>query len=280
MTALIPTDYHMHSTFSPDADHTPAQMCRQALALGFRAIAITDHIEWHANGHSYFPDVDAVDAYFETIASCQQHFAPLGLAVYSGVELGNPQNYLAEARAFANQHPFDVVIGSMHWLGSENIHAASCFEGRDATSVYIEYFIEMERMATSCDLDFVAHFDRIFWPGTTLAGQPDLKRLEPVLRKTLATIASREQGLELNTRFLDHVPNWNDTLITLLTWFRQQGGRHVLVNSDAHRIGELGRNQGIAQQLLHEAGFERPARLRDLKAIPVTMSISSEFADF
>lgn len=258
----IHTDYHVHSTFSPDGKNTIAELCQQALTLGMREIAITEHAEWHPRMHWPFP---RADAYFDTIAQCRQRYGSQGLTIYSGVELGNPHDHQEKANALINQYPFDVVIASQHWLGADNIHLSEAFVGREPTQVYANYFLEMGRMSATCDFDFVAHFDRIFWPGTDLFGQPDLQLLEPVIRETLATIATNGQGLELNGRFLDHVPNWNHAILRILTWFREEHGEHVVVNSDAHHVMELARNQDVALALLRSTGFSAPARLRNLR---------------
>jgi len=77
----------------------------------------------------------------------------------------------------------------------------------------------------------------------------------------MSAIAQNGKTLELNTRFLTHTPNWNNALITTFRWFREAGGRQVAINSDAHRISEIGRNMDIAQKLLVEAGFKLPEQL-------------------
>ena len=60
--------------------------------------------------------------------------------------------------------------------------------------------------------------------------------------------------LELNTRFLMHEPGWNDVLESVLRWYREEGGRWVAVNSDAHRVAEIGRSRAIALDLVEAAG--------------------------
>ncbi|NJN81534.1 MAG: PHP domain-containing protein [Caldilineaceae bacterium] len=134
----IQTDYHMHTTFSPDADNTPSEMCEQALAVNMRAIALTEHAEWHPRSRSPFENTDA---YFETVERCQLAYGPKGLSVLSGVEVGNPHEYAAEASEFLAENPFDVVIGSIHWLGDDNIHLQEIFAHRDATDSLHRLFL-------------------------------------------------------------------------------------------------------------------------------------------
>ena len=257
--STLTTDYHMHSTFSPDGDHTPEMMCRRALDLGLTEIALTEHAEWHPASQIYgFPNVEG---YFDAIDRCRDEFEPLGLTIHAGVELGNPHMFAQQVLHLLAEYPFDVVIGSLHWLNDKNIHEAVCFANRQPDEVYTAYFKEITQMAMNFDFDIVAHFDRLIWRGTLLGHTFDPVRLEPTLREMLSTIARYGRALELNTTFLTHQPSWVDALTTMFRWFREEGGRLVVVNSDAHRITEIGRHRALAEQILHEAGFTLPEQL-------------------
>jgi histidinol-phosphatase (PHP family) len=255
------TDYHMHSTFSPDGHDSPEMLCRRALELGFIEIAITEHAEWHPpdRGQLGFP---LVEPYFEAIERVRAEFGPQGLTVHSGVELGNPHQHVEQATELVTAYPFDLVIGSMHWLYGENIQSTRCFTtDRHPNRVYRDYFVEMERMATGFDFDLVTHFDRIFYWGAQAGAPIDPWQLEPTIRQTLATIARYGRAIELNARYLAHTPNWNDAIVTILQWFLEEGGAFVAVNSDAHRASQLGYHFDIAQDILTRAGFELPEQL-------------------
>jgi histidinol-phosphatase (PHP family) len=252
----VTTDYHLHSTFSPDGQATIEALCWRALALGLDTIAVTDHAEWQPGW-----DVGYVGAYLAELNRCREQFAPLGLTVLTGVEMGNPHQHAAEAEALLAQHPLAVRIASLHWLYGRNIHMTACFDGRRPQEVYADYFLALGQMAGEFEaIDIVAHFDRILWRGHLLGAGFDPVPLEPLIRDTLATIAQRDIALELNTRLLDHVPNWRPALVTMLGWFVDEGGRHVVVNSDAHHVNDMAVNVDLATDLLREVGLT-PARL-------------------
>jgi histidinol-phosphatase (PHP family) len=256
----ILADYHMHSTFSPDGNEPPEALCRQALALGLRTIAITEHAEWHS---TFPPGLAAgADDYFRAIERCRAEFAPQGLTVLAGVELGNPHEHPAEAAALLAAYPFDLVLASVHWLDGLNIHEAPCFAGRLPTEVYADYFAALGQMAATVDFDVVAHFDRILLRGTALGGPFDPLPFETPIRQVLANLARRGIALEINARCLALTPGWNETLVTILGWFREAGGgQSVVFGSDAHRSQDIGRHREIAQRLLGAAGFGGPAQL-------------------
>ncbi len=253
----LKTDYHTHTTFSFDGHNTPDEMCAQALKLGYDTIALTEHAEW-ITGQGGLP---RAAEYIEAVEACRQRYEPLGLRVLSGVELGNPHDYEFEVDELLSQHPFEMRIASLHWLYGENIHLAECFQGLDPHEVYTDYFTELGNMATLIDAEIVAHFDRIFLRGLKMGARPRLDRLESVIRDALVTIAWRGMALELNTRYLRHDPSWQHELTVMLRWFRDEGGERVVINSDAHRIEQIGLNGDLAMTILQEAGFEAPARL-------------------
>lgn len=256
--AMIITDYHMHSTFSPDGNASVAEICRHAFDRGMTAIAITEHAEWISD----YPETGFPRAaeFLAEIDRRRAEYSPRGMHVYSGVELGNPHHYPVQVARFLEAHPFEVVIASLHWLDGKNIHQEECFGQRDPYEVYADYFIELGHMARDFDFDILAHFDRIFWRGSLLGARFNPRFIEDVVREALHQIASHDRCLELNTKFLAEPYHWNDTLVTLFRWFREAGGRRVVINSDAHDLAEIGRNGAIGQQILRQAGFVAAAQ--------------------
>jgi histidinol-phosphatase (PHP family) len=251
--SAIVTDYHMHTIFSPDGDDPPPVMCHQALDLGLTAIAITEHAEWHPAERLHgFPNADA---YFLAMAQCSAEFGPRGLQVYTGIELGNPHQYFYEATWLVETYPFDVVIASLHWLNGKNIHLEECFIGYQPEEIYRDYFYEIARMARDFKFDILGHFDRIVWRGQLLGIGFDPYRVERAVRTAMEALVKYDRCLELNTRFLNDPLNWNDSLVTMLRWYWEAGGTRIVVNSDAHRRHEIGRNRDVARQILNQAGF-------------------------
>lgn len=274
MTELstITTDYHMHTIFSPDGDNTPAAMCRQAVETGLSAVALTEHAEWHpADQPQGFPNADA---YFLAVEQCRAEFGPQGLQVLTGIELGNPHQYFNEATRLVETYPFEVKIASLHWLNGQNIHLPECFIGHHPYDVYRDYFHQMAQMARGFEFDILGHFDRIIWRGQLLKIGFDPYRVEASVRTAMEALVKYNRCLELNTRFLDDPLNWNDALIIMLRWYWEAGGARVVINSDAHRRHEIGRNRDIAQQLLAQAGFTTAESYLQLApALPVMPSI-------
>ena len=269
------TDYHMHSTFSPDGDHSIEQLCARAVELGLREIAVTEHAEWHT-GYPR-PGFTVVDDYFEAIETCRAKYAPFGLQLHAGVELGNPHEFSAEATELIESYPFDVIIGSVHWLGDKNIHAPNCFTGLDPKQVYVDYFATMKRLVENFKIDILAHFDRILFRGVELYGEFDPLPLEDIIRDALRAVARANCSLELNTAHVMDKPGWQPALLTMFQWYRAEGGQSVVINSDAHRTPEIARDFVEAERLLTEAGFSLPRQHLHLTSahIPLVSSTST-----
>lgn len=254
-------DLHNHSQFSPDATDTMDAMCAHAVQQGLAAIAFTEHAEWHPRWHT----MPAWDRYFAEIERCRAVDGPAGLTVLSGVELGNPHDHAAAAEALCAAYPFDVIVAAQHWLDGRSVQMEGCFHHRRPNDVYAAYFSALGEMAATTPAHIVAHFDRILWRGTMLGSPLQPRRVEGALRDCLATIAWRGPALELNTRFLRAEPNWRDELLLLLRWFREEGGRKVVISSDAHNTWQLGANGDLALDLLAAAGLAPAADLAELQ---------------
>jgi histidinol-phosphatase (PHP family) len=255
----ILTDYHMHSTFSPDASNSLDQMCQHALQIGFEEIAFTEHVEWHPDWHGTLD----IYSYLSAVQTLKSNYIRKGLKIYAGVEIGNPHDYPDQASEILHNPQIDVIIAALHWLHGENIHLAECFAGRDPNEVYIEYFCEIRRMSDCCDFDILAHFDRIFLAGSKFGYIPKVEQLESVIRSTFTTMAENNQILELNTKLFGHMPPfWKDIMATIISWFREEGGSGVSVGSDAHNIFEIGRHFDVAEEILEstQSGIILPGR--------------------
>jgi histidinol-phosphatase (PHP family) len=175
--------------------------------------------------------------------------------VLSGVELGNPHEFGAETAKLLAENQLDITIGSLHHLYGINIHTPECFSGRDPYTVIEDYFLELARMSALANFKILGHFDRIFVQPAKMGIPFDPAKLEGSIRTALFTIIKRGQILELNTKNFSYEPQWILVMLTLLRWYRQMGGCNIVVNSDAHRREELGRNFELARIVLKAAGF-------------------------
>ena len=134
-----------------------AEMCASALRRGITEIAFTEHFDAHPldRCHHYYRPAE----FFEQVAAARARFGPQGLAIRAGVELGEPHIYRDEHAPVLAQYPYDVVLGSLHWLGNHNLFDHEYFRSHDLESVLDAYFSELEQMVRAGGFDVLAHPD-------------------------------------------------------------------------------------------------------------------------
>ena len=139
------------TTHSPDGTASMSTMLRSAQRLGLAGITFTEHAEWYPGDEAYgYLDLDAYFAELETTRACCAD----GTRLLAGIELGNPHEFPEEAAALLARYPFDLVIGSVHWLDNLPGWERPIFEqGIEAT--YQRYFEEVVKMVGSADFDIL-----------------------------------------------------------------------------------------------------------------------------
>jgi histidinol-phosphatase (PHP family) len=183
-------DYHLHlwPHSQRDAEATVERVvayCERATAAGVIEIAITEHLFrfrqaagrlgrfWEA-----FPDT----AHHPGMAAYWDHHARVdldeyvavveavkaeGLPVVLGLEVDYYRDRMDDVAALLAGYPFDVLLGSIHWLGTwrydvldDPVEVAE-WSARDLDSVWDEYTVAMEELAASGVCDVFAHPDLV-----------------------------------------------------------------------------------------------------------------------
>src|SRR5207245_8754702 len=107
-----PSDHHAHTQFSWDAPGGDMEAtCRRAVQIGLPSIAFTDHADFVDGVHDDLKPFD-VTAYLSEVERCRYLFP--SLRILTGVELGEPHRFPAEAAAVLAVGGLDRVLGSVH----------------------------------------------------------------------------------------------------------------------------------------------------------------------
>lgn len=245
--------------------------CARAVEIGLPSIAFTEHADFtlwsippdgiatmpeeframvRADGLFEPPRFDVV-GYAACLDRCREQFP--GLRILSGVELGEPHWHQAEVDVLIGSFEFDRILGSVHSItdGAAALVVDRSFACFDADVVVRSYLAEVLKMVRSSDrFSILAHIDYPLRAWPTTAGHLTLNRYEDEFRAVLTELAASGRALELNTRL--------PMAYTLLTWWRQAGGRTLSFGSDAHDPAELGQNILIAANMARAASF-RPS---------------------
>jgi histidinol-phosphatase (PHP family) len=183
-------DYHLH--LWPHSERSVwfrldqiAQYCALAQAQGVTELALTEHSHrfrdfrsaigdfWTRAGHE--PTSAAMAEYFdfharnslEEYVTLAQAAKDAGLPVRIGLEVDYCRDQMDVVAALLAQYPFDVLIGSVHWLGTwqfddiSNPVQMAEWTTRDVDQCWADYARSLGELAASRAVDVLAHPDLI-----------------------------------------------------------------------------------------------------------------------
>jgi histidinol-phosphatase (PHP family) len=196
-------DYHLHlwphseSSVSFQIDQI-AQYCDEAADNGVNELALTEHSHrfvevasvvgpfWLRHGHE--PTSATMGEYWdfharnslEEYVTLAQRAKDEGLPVKIGLEVDFYQDQMDEVSALLAQYPFDVLIGSVHWLGTWqlddidndiNMHEWTV---RDVDQCWKDYARALDELCAAHAVDVLAHPDLIKVAGFIATNPSDL----------------------------------------------------------------------------------------------------------
>ncbi|HUY43371.1 MAG TPA: histidinol-phosphatase [Acidimicrobiales bacterium] len=183
-------DYHLH-LWPHSAGSTwfqldqIAQYCDEAARHGVSELALTEHANrfvdvanvvgpwWLRFGHE--PTSKEMAAYWDFHArSSLEEYVELaqlakdeGLPVKIGLEVDYQRGQMDEVSALLAQYPFDVLIGSVHWIDAwgfddlDNALNRGEWSIRDVEKCWDDYTLALEELAATGAVDVLAHPDLI-----------------------------------------------------------------------------------------------------------------------
>ncbi len=183
-------DYHLHlwPHSQSDAEATVEQVtayCTRAVEAGVTEIALTEHLFRFTQakdllggfwddlpGEALRPGMAAywdhharvdLDAYVEVVLAVKAE----GLPVVLGLEVDYYQDRMDQVAGLLADYPFDVLLGSVHWLGTWRFDVLNDplvmaeWDVRDIDLVWDEYSRAMEELGESGVCDVFAHPDLV-----------------------------------------------------------------------------------------------------------------------
>jgi len=268
----LPLDTHLHTIHSPDANAMLDAYCALALERGIPELAITDHVDFDptmpAYGFVSFEDRE------HAVRGAAERWADRGLAIRFGVEVTYERAYEDDIRGWLQRHPHDFVIGSVHISAVSPYKAsnvAGFVAGRPLPEVVGPYFDEVIGAARSGLFDTIGHMDfvkRYLVPHVMPA---DLATAPELYEPALHAMIESGTALEVNASGLRQLPRETYPSAAIVARYRELGGRHVTIGSDAHRTEWFA--YGLAEAYRHatRAGFDALTFRRGAERIHVPM---------
>lgn len=271
-------DYHMHlqpdgpipatfaSRVAPHGGHRTlgwiGEYVERARSRGVTEIAITDHVYRFTAARAWFDApywqsecTEDLDAHVEALLAAKG----AGLPVLVGLEVDWLAHRQEEIARLLEAYPFDVVLGSIHWipsLGANSIDDPGWADwgGHTSVDVWSRYLDELEAAAGSGLFDVLAHPDLPKKFGARQPGELTERRQE-VMRAIAASgvaIECSAAGLSKPIREAYPDPGW-------LADFNRLGVP-VTLASDAHTPEDVARDYPSLVAMVRGAGYETITR--------------------
>lgn len=230
-------DYHLHTTFSPDAEGASDEIVKQAIKRGIKEICFTDH--WDQGGEEEKFKTYHYAAERQMWQSLRAKYGHQ-INIKLGIEIGYVREREREIKEFLAAHDFDFVIGSVHHLGKSLIsdyNRDDYFQGKSEAEALRPYFAaEMELAKLAGYVSVLGHFDYIKKLGSKFFGRIDFLKYKKEILPIFEQAIKNNIGLELNTSgYVGHVHEPYPSR-ELLALYRAAGGKIITLGSDGHRF--------------------------------------------
>ena len=287
-------DYHLHlwPHSQTEAETTVEQVsayCARAAAAGVTEIAVTEHLFrftqakdllggfWDdCPGDALRPGMSAywdhharvdLDDYVEVVQAVKAE----GLPVVLGLEVDFYQGRMDQVARLLADYPFDVLLGSVHWLGAwrfdvlDEPETLAEWDVRRIDQVWEEYTRAMEELAASGACDVLAHPDLVKIAGRVPAVPDEFydRITEAAARSGMAAELS---SAGWRKPFGEEYP-----APPLLARFVDRGVP-LTTASDAHALPDVADRVDDLRDLLVRAGVPRLQGYRERRPYPVPVT--------
>lgn len=267
-------DNHNHSEFSFDGHGASvAKTTQAAIDAGLAGLCFTDHYDLESPGMKALGhdrdetfDIEAQQQEIDRVRLMHPN-----IKIMKGIELGFMHDCRNELRAALNNHHFDQVIASLHYIDDMDPYHKTYYQGKNAKEAYGHYLETIyDEMTWLEDFDILGHFDYIVrypdYPEKAIL----YKDFPDILDSILKYLAHEGKALEINTKtYGSHngrIP-YLDT--NILKRYQEFGGEIISLGSDSHTPDRVGTGFKRTSEFLQAQGFKYLAHFenRQLKML-------------
>lgn len=276
---MIPSDNHVHTSFSTDSTTPMEAQLLRAKALGLPSLCFTDHMDYKfpSRRHAiefFFP----VEQYFSAIRKLQGKYPDFPLR--TGVELGLKRDVLPQCLSLTGGHAFDFVIGSTHLVDDIDPYYPEYWEAQgEIGGIFRYYQVTLENVQMDFDFDVYGHLDYVLRYCPTIKAaretgtvaeaffQKSFEKNKEIIAEILQRLISQGKGIELNTGGLKYGLGHPNPHQAILSLYLDLGGEIITVGSDAHEEKHLAYDFAKVPGILRQCGFSRYTEFHQRKAV-------------
>jgi histidinol-phosphatase (PHP family) len=239
-------DYQVHSVRSHDGHASILEQCERGIQIGLDEIGFSEHKD--------FDPVDPVvdyfdyDAYMGEIDTARQRFGR-ALRIRAGVEIDYQAWFEDKIGSYLDKHPFDFVIGSVHYVDREMIMTPEYNRSRGVQRAYGDYFDAVRDSVQTGLIDILGHLEYANRRGIAAWGAYDPEPYRATLEALFHQMIPRQVALEINTAGLHQNIGTTYPCEQTVALYAACGGSLLSLGSDAHYPDQLGHAYSTAAQI-------------------------------
>ncbi len=252
MRKLVDTHNHL-GFWSPDATQTYHELMGEAARRGLHGVAISDHFDPDcemADGSAWMFDPEAyMESFYDQrrLPSKRKAGDPPGFLL--GIELG----WMPQARQLLHevvrQHPFDFAIISLHFLRDNDpyTHAERIYTS-ELRCIYEEVIHAIADSAEEMkEAQIIGHFDFFSRYAPERDSRMRYTHAPEAFDRLFGIMVGNGQVLEINVGTVHSLMKRKGYSLeeampdpAILNRYRELGGRHFTICSDAHHVSRNG----------------------------------------
>ncbi|MEA4883962.1 MAG: histidinol-phosphatase HisJ family protein [Clostridia bacterium] len=271
-----PIDYHMHLERAGITRGNAMRFIERAMEVGISEVAFTEHshnfVETAGllrqpgfvsrHGHRF-----SADDYVDLALGLKRE----GLPVRLGIEFDYIEESSDAIAEFLKRHPWDVVLGSVHWLGDWGFDISpESWNGRQVEDAYRRYFTIATRAVGSGIFDVLGHPDviKVFGARPGPDFEPELLHLYDDL---ISAAARTGTCLELSSAGLRR-PVGEAYPDARLLARAKAGGVGITLASDAHEPDDVGSRFAEIVAIARDSGYSEVTGFQGRRRRAVALS--------
>lgn len=264
---MIPSDNHVHTSFSSDSDTPMEEMLKQAIQSGFSSVCFTDHMDYDfpdmGNGMTFLFDTEEYLLEINRLADKYPQ-----IQIRRGIELGLKPDIKEKCNSLTSSLPLDFVIGSTHLVDDQDPYYSVYWEGKtEKQGIDRFYEITLENIRAGIDFDVYGHIDYIIrytptqqeYRSKGIQNEEYMKKCLQdsfdIIDEILRLLIESGKGIELNTSGLKYGLGHPHPHEEILKRYRELGGEIITIGSDGHQPAHLAYDFAKVPELLRTCNF-------------------------
>lgn len=259
-------DYHVHTNFSADSSMPMEEACAQALQMGIKEIAFTEHMDY------FYPNCNLIfefnyEEYAKKVDEVRRKFQDL--TILKAVEMGLHPSVYKKAKQFTDENEFDFIIGSAHIVDDLDLHNGDYFQNKTLDKALETYFQTVYQYVDEYeDFNVLGHLTLIKRYLNYLDAhwtEVDWTKYYDIVGETFKRLIDSSRGIEVNLSGFRYQIDCTLPNLSFLKLYRELGGEIITVGTDAHSKRDVGKDLKLGYELLQEAGFQYVTTFRGKK---------------